>query len=658
MGWAKRQTRSIPSIGSSDKTLSFTDYSKGLNSFLANDVIPNSDKANYFRLVNNGRITTLGEYSTRKGVDMHSSPAGLTEDATQTSVTGAADQSFTEIQRLAQKFTTTSAGRLTKVEINIKNIASATGTVKVEVWTDLTGAPGVKIATSTIIANTATSTYAYLPARFVEAPAISAATDYWIVVYIQPIGANNYNWSSTTSDTTALISTDSGVTWVAQTFALNFKQSYATDGGVKGIVRAVKSDGTTISVFWHGTTMYTVDEVTSALTSIKTGLSASATNYRGVVVNDVLYYVNGFDGLRKWDFTTEAQVNSTDYTHITLHKGLLFLVRKDDPNRVDYSNFADYEVYTSTDFIYVPAPKTGDPITAVQSLNGYLMLWTQDNKYILSGDDNVTFSLDEAPDQKGTYTQETTTVDKNFAYYLSNDGVYRTNGSEATLISDNAYEELLRLPNRNDSIICVNKGRLYLWYRKSGADTNESCYVWNLNYGEDTIESLDTNSMIGRAVTAPNDNNQLLVGSSKVGQLFWQELESNNYDNAGGDIEFILQTHYNPYGDPSVLKELRYWNPRFGAQSGNYAIRCEYASDLRDDWTLYRDVNVQGLGVIWGNGTTWGGGAVYGSTAELQAQLYVPSEYRRIALRYKNFAARQPNTFLGQTIKLQTRRMR
>ena len=112
------------------------------------------------------------------------------------------------------------------------------------------------------------------------------------------------------------------------------------------------------------------------------------------------------------------------------------------------------------------------------------------------------------------------------------------------------------------------------------------------------------------------------------------------------------------FDSPSVLKEIRYWQPRFGAQSGNYTIACEYATDLRDNWQTYSSPNVQGSGYLWGDsGTVWGA-FTWGTTAEIQSQLYVPGEYRRIAIRYKHYAARQPNSFLGHTLRVQTRRMR
>jgi hypothetical protein len=442
---------------------------------------------------------------------------------------------------------------------------------------------------------------------------------------------------------------------------MNFKQYYATSGGIKGLHRAYKSDGTKVTLFAQGTALYSVNDVTGALTTVKSGLNASATQYRFVTVNDIVYYVNGYDGLRKWDFTTESQVNATNYTHICEHKGLLFLVDALDPNKVVFSNFAAYETFTSTDFIYVPSPKTGDPVAALQPLNGLLLIPTRKGKYILSGEDNATFTLEEAPDKKGTFTQETVTSDKNFMYYLSDDGVYRSNGSEAQLLSESNFQSILSLANKESCCLVVNKGRLYLWFRSDGAAANDSCYVWNLNYGKggaDCLESTDVNAYVTRAVNGFRDSNDLLVASSLVGQVYWQEKSSNDNTNLGGDINFILQTHYMTFGSPSVLKEVRYWEPRFGAQSGNYAVRCEYASDLRDNWQLYSAPNVQGSGYLWGDsGTVWGS-FTWGTTAEVQEQLYVPGEYRRIALRYKHYATRQPQKFLGHTLIVQQRRIR
>jgi hypothetical protein len=659
--WAKRAVRPVPAPSSASQTFEINDYSLGYNSFLSNDKFPfKSGATNMWRLAQDARIVTLGDYETRKGTDFHSAAAGSTQDDTITSTTGAADKNFSQTVRFAQVFTSSVTQRLEKVEINLKNVNSATGTIMVEVWSNVSSAPGVLLARSSIAASAVTSSYQYLTARFAEAPPISSATNYWIVVYVQATGVNTYSWSSTTTETTALTSTNSGSTWSSTSYAMNFKQHYATSGQTIGLHRAYKSDGTKKTLLVQGTVLSSVDEVTGALTTVKSGLSASATHYRFVTVNDIVYYVNGYDGLRKWDFTTESQVNATNYTHITVHKGLLFLVTADDPNKVIFSNFADYETFTSTDFIYVPSPKTGDPVTALKPLNGYMLIPTLDSKYILSGDDNATFILEEAPDQKGTFTQETITADKNFVYYLANDGVYRSNGTEPQILSSDIYQEIVDMPNKPEACVVINNGRLYVWHTPSGTVGNSKCYVFSLNYGDGggTTESIDTNSFVSRAVVAYRDSDALLVGSSKLGQVCWQELPSNDYTNLGGDINFELDTHYIVGSSPAVLKEIRYWQPRFGAQSSDYTITAEYATDLRDNWTTYSSPQVQGAGITYGSGATYGSGEVYGTTSEVQSYLYIPGEYRRIAVRYKHYATRQPQSFLGHTFVIQTRRLR
>lgn len=661
MPWAKRAKRPVPPISSKSSNYEINDYSMGMNSFVSNDKFPvKNGGSNMWRLAQDARITTLGEYETRKGFDFYSAAAGETQDQSITNTTGAADKTFNTVTRLAQKFTTSSAGALSRLDINLKNASIATGTILIGIYTDNSGSPGTLLATTSTDPSTITTSYAYSIFRFASAPTLTSSTAYWIVAYVQSVGTNSYSWSSTTSATTAKISTDSGNSWSTTTYALNFKQYYATTGGVKGLYRAYKTDGTKITLFAHNTTLYSVNDVTGAITAIKTGLSASATVYRFAKFNDVIYYVNNFDGYRKWDYTTESQVNAANYSLICSHKGLIFLGGGIDPNAIIYSNFGLPEMFTSTDFIYADAPKTGDSVVALASLNGSLLIWNHNNKFILSGSDNSTFSVDAAPDQKGTYTQETVTQDDNYVYYLSDDAVYRSNGSEAQAMSNNNYQDILTLQNKNKVVLCRNKGRLYMWYTSTGSSFNDSCWVWNINFSSSDnkcLESKDTNSYVSFAFNGYNDNDNMLVASSLIGQIFWQELDSNDYNNLGGVINTLWQTHYLTGSSPAVLKEYRYWEPRFGAETGSYTIDCDYAYDRRDNWQTYSSPSIQGSGPIWGSGILWGS-FVWGTTAEVQQQLYIPGEYRRTAIRYKHQAIRQPIKFLGHTLVSQERRLR
>lgn len=654
MPWSKRLTKTIPNISSNSQEVEYNDYSKGMNNYIANDVI----KPEFLKLAQDARMPTLGEYETRKGADFHTDSVGETIDVQQTSTTGAADASISQTKRIAKKITFTTSGRCPRLDVRLKNSASATGTIMVELWSSDGTEPDTMLARSSIHEVDLTSSYAYLSARFINAPSVSA-TNYWAVVYVQANGTNEYKISSTTNASTGLSSTTSGSTWSASSVDYNVKAYLATDAAPKGLHRAYKSDGTKRTLLPVGTVLYGADDVTGALTSLKTGLSSSATKYRFCTVNDIVYYVNGLDGIRKLsgaNFATEAQVTSTNATIVMEHKGLLFFADKNDPNKVFFSNFADYETFTSTDFIYVPSPKTGDPVTAMASLNGTLIIWTKFRKYVLYGSDNATFQLEEAPGKKGTYTQETVTTDKNFAYFLSDDGLYRFNGTSDELISKNNYEDVRGIANKDKCCLAFNKGRLYLYYAELGLSYNNRCMVYNINFN--SLESYDTDTYVSFAVNGFNDSEQLFVASSVIGQVYKQEATDNDYTNLGGDINYYLQTHYLTFGSASRFKEIRYWKPRFESQSGSYSITCEYGYDLRDNPQTNSSPNVQGDGYIWGDsGTVWGS-FTWGTSPELQSDLSVPGEYRRVQFRYKHYATRQPHKFLGHTFVTETRKLR
>lgn len=662
MSWAEQSYPPIPSLTSRTNNLEMNDYSYGMDSYVSNDKFPvKNGGSNRWRLAQDARIPTLGEYETRKGFDFYSAAAGETQDQAITSTTGAVDQTFATTSRLAQKFTTASAGSLSRVDLNIKNPSSAaTGVVMVAIYTDVSSAPGVLLAQTSTNSINITSSNSYVSFYFASAPTLLSATNYWIVAYVQATGTNSYSWSSTTSATTAKTSVDSGASWSATSYAMNFKQYYATTGGVKGLIRVTKNDGTKYTFFAHNTSLYSVNDGTGAVTAVKTGLSASATDYRFAFANDILYYVNNYDGYRQWNFTTESQILSTNWKLICWHKGLMFLGGGADPNAIFFSNFGVYDTFTSTDFVYAGAPKTGDPPVAFNSLNGYLLVRCRNNCFIVSGDDNATISVDQAPDQKGTYTQETVTQDEQYVYYLSDDGMRRSNGSESHLMSQNIYEDVKGIRSKDNSCVVINRGRLYLWFTGATSAQNDSCYVWNLNFSSsenDTIESYDTGAYVARAFNAYDDDDTLIVASSIVGQVFWQELSTNDYNNLGEPINFLLQSHYYTGASPAVLKEYRYWEPRFASSSANYTATCEYAYDRRNNWQLRDATNLQGSGATWGSGILWGA-FTWGTTAEVQAYLNIPGEYKRTAVRYSHYGARQPVKFLGHSFEIQTRRMR
>jgi hypothetical protein len=81
-------------------------------------------------------------------------PAGEALDAAHVSTTGAADQSVGVTTWKAKKWTAVASGRLTKVEIRVKNASSATGPIIVLVYSDSPGSPGTLLAQTSIVDGT------------------------------------------------------------------------------------------------------------------------------------------------------------------------------------------------------------------------------------------------------------------------------------------------------------------------------------------------------------------------------------------------------------------------------------------------------------------------------------------------------------------------
>lgn len=647
--------RSLPRVIPNPlEKIELLDYSKGINSFDANDVV---DKT-YWRYATDARISTLGRYTTRKGCDFYTVPIGETADTQQTSVTGASDGNVGLATRLAAKYVATGTGRLTKVDLNFKNSAAATGTIIVEIQSNDGSEPsGTVMASSSIPASSPTSSYAYISVRFIEAPQVAAATTYWIVCYIQDDGSGLYKWSSTTNATTALSTTDSGTTWASTAYDLNYKTYISTDSPTLGIYRAYKSDGTKKTLLAHGTSVYSVSDVDGSTTAIKTGLTASGT-YRFATANDVIYYVNGVNGPRKWDFTTEASNpgTTTVSNNIILHKDQMMYVDATSPTRVFFSDKGDFETFTSTNFFYVPSPKTADPITGWAVLNDNLYIFTRRTKWALYGSDLSNFVLRRSTGLKGTWVQENIQSTRNHIYFVAEDGIYRFNGATDELISKEITDEFNSIADLSDVTTALHNNRFYLFYTTSGASNNK-CLVYNINYG--SWESIDKNTYVGFTShwDGSSDNSSLIAASNLVGAAYYSELSTNTYNNLGKQLEFEVRTRYEFFENPASKKRVKRWYPRFAGESGSYNVSCQYDKDFANNPTTSLQ-SLAGSGTTWGSGGTWGSGLTWGTTANVSPRISIPGRAKYIQFRLKRTGVDNPVEFYGHTLLYMTQRPR
>lgn len=646
----------IPST-TSDKTRPiYNDFRKGLVTYVPNDSRP-KESLSY---MTDSRASSVGEYKTRQGCDFYSVPIGETVNVQVTSTTGAADKLFSTTTWLAEKLTAAATAQLSRVDVRLKN-TSATGTVIVAVYSDDSGTPATLLARSSIASADITGSYAYLSARFIEAPTITNGTAYWVVVYTQTSGTGSYILSSTTNSTNAKTSTDGGQTWSSASYSLNAKLYTATAGGVKGMFRAYRPDGTVKTFMAHKTFLYTIDDVTGATTPIDTGIDANSTYVRFEYVNDKLYYVTGLQKPRVYDWVSSSEVSTAlgNARSIIEHVGILFYLDSTDLTKMFFSNFAVYDTFTSTDFIYIPAPKRSDYAVGFGKLNGALYPFTRLNKYVLYGQDNATFRLDEAPAQKGSYTQESIVWDDNYIYFASDDGVYQFNGtSEKNLMFNEGLgilDQYMELLDKDNCVLEVHSNRLYVWYTPNGMPDNSRCFVYNLVL--QVWESNDTQTFIGKAFGRKDAGNLFLQASNRIGAIYLGEQSTNDYTNLGEVMSFELRTPYEPFGKPEELKWIPYWRPHFQTTAGDYSVQCGFATDFSDDATYY-DLELQGSGFTYDSADSLYDSATYAAAADISnTTLEMYGEAKRWQRRYKHTAAREPVEFTGETLQVESQRM-
>jgi hypothetical protein len=575
---------------------------------------------------------------------------------------------FSTIIWFAQKVVAGSSGRLTALEANIRNTTGATGTVVLALYSDSAGSPGSELVRTTVDSSTITSSFQYVKGRSITCPDIVSGTTYWIVGYTQTDGVGSFQVSSTTAAATGKTSTTGGVSWNSTITAFNVKLSTATASGSKGCIRLRRPNGTSYTFLAHGTSVYSVNETTGVTTAIDTGLDANATAVRFDYVADTLRYVQPGSTTkpRKYDFTTAASVTAAPENAIAVinHVGLEFFISADDPSKFYWTNYLLYDNFTFGDFQYVPAPKTSDQLVGFSKLNGSLYVHTRNNKYIFSGRENATFQLDNAIGQKGTFSQESTCYDEDYIYLASDDGIYRFNGADEVNIcvsSDGQSGVLdwwLSLLNKKNTVLELYNNRLYVFYTPNGSASNTKCMVYNLLYG--VWESDDTRAQVGFTYASADQTNYFIQASNRVGMLMLAETDSNDYNTMGEPLSWELRTNYNHYGTPAQYKWADAYRPHFDTVTGDYSVQVEYATDYSDAPTT-NDIPLAGGGIRFNQGYTFNSGNYFSNAAQVNPMddaPLIPGEWRRLQLRYFHEAAREPVSFDGHTISLQTQRLR
>jgi hypothetical protein len=593
---------------------------------------------------------------TRKGPGFYSVPLGETVDQQQTTVTGAADQSIGTSIWYGKKFTAGATGRLTKVELNLKYGTNPSQHLEVAIYSDSGGSPGTKLASSSILSSEIGASYTYEIARFVEAPVVSSGTSYWVIAYMQEGGTGDYKWSSTTAATTAKTSSNQGGTWSSTTFDLNCKTYVSTNKPLLGGIRYTPSNAAAKTIIAVDTGVYSVSDVDGSLTALKTGLSSSAVAYTFAQSNDVLYVCNGVDTPQQYDGSTwQAVSSSSGYTgsipvskFITFHKNRLWVVDKDNPTKLVFSDLGSYNKFTSTNIIYAPSPKSGDPITGLVVFQDNLIIFTRKTKYVLFGDDPGNFVLRQSSGKKGSVNQSTIATSPNHVYFLSDDGVYRYNGSSDELMSDPIQTEVNNMSDKTKASAVYHANYYRLYYPAGIAVTNNACILW------DDINKIwlrDSNTFIDKSFV--NESEELYEGSSQVGAIYYSE---QKYSDLGKPLEFKYWTKY--FGDGIHKIFLRRVLPSIRLQTQPYNLSVNIDMDQKGNVPLQYTISAQAAGSTWGGGAAWTDNVtVWGSSSVSTPTILQGSEAFWHQIRYEQTGVDTPVEILSYLLQFRSRRV-
>jgi len=627
---------------------------KGLNMVAPDQVMPEGESPYvlnarmYARSDGDSRVAIR----TRKGTERFSTPVGETANV-QNVGTATATAEISPDEWVAQPFTASSTGALTKFEVDVKKQAGATGIVMVDIYTDVASAPGVKMMSSSIKTSDITTTFQYLPAYYIHAESITNATTYWAVFYVQEGGTGKYELNLADA-TGAIRSTDGGTNYSALNDSVRYKTYTSTAGRVLGAYRWYPQNSNDRTLFAHKTNLYSVPDNTGTPTSIYSSIYSGADYVRFAQMNDILYWVDGDSVCKQWDGTTVSSLTNSPNspTHIITHQQRLFFVSDDDPTRVTFSDLNEPTSYASTNFFYVPRPKSPDRIAGWTVFQESLVIFTHETKHVLYGTDIGSFTRKEAVGTKGAISQEAIVTDRNYIYFMADDKqIYRYNGISDELISEKVQPELSAITDVSSVRLAIYDNQLRVYYAKNPDAQNHRMLLFDIVYKQ---WFRDTERPVGGCLEWYLDDNRLIEFSSAVGALYYAE---QDYSDLGSPIEFAYWTAYKMYTSGAAKDRVKKFRPVLRAADQAYYMMVGKDIDFQNSPDM-RAYFVSGQGTTWGGGALWGGGAVWGTQRLVDNASGMSRRGKHTQYRFEKTGVETPVEILGYIAAIKAGRPR
>lgn len=357
-------------------------------------------------------------------------------------------------------------------------------------------------------------------------------------------------------------------------------------------------------------------------------------------------------------------------SQVLFHKDRVWGVDANDPNKIVFSENPGNPAYDPTGAIpttarqqwyyewlsvsywYVPRPHNGSPITALVSFQDSLTVFTQDNKYVLSGSDRGSLYLRQSTGSKGALSRRGVTNDENNIFFVGSDGLYSFNGSEDTKVSSliNPLFDACGQKEMISPVIWKNEVRFYM--ASQGSPVNDLCVIYNKDLEE---LLLDTDTYVNRAIPYldADDNGELIEFSSLVPVTY---LAEQNYHSLGAPIDFEYRLKYDSMGTPAQRKRLKRFYPILQGVDSSFNIQLMMDKDFEDSPRI-KDYFMATKGAKWGE-FKWGDGTVLGGDKSFKLKRQSYSGYANYwQLRVARKGVNNRVAFIGAQFSYKTKRL-
>jgi hypothetical protein len=426
--------------------------------------------------------------------------------------------------------------------------------------------------------------------------------------------------------------------------------TYSGTDPVTNCREVYKSDGTKFVLRSLGTKLQSGDG-SGAWADIATGLTSGKV-WDFVVVNDIVYMVNGVDTPRKWAFTGSASTvagisngETIDYFNDRIWTGT--------GSTISYSALGDYENFAGGGSVECYKKDGKGKITALRHLNGRQIVIKERQKYSWEA---LTLSvLAFQPIGQGTKSLRSVVIGPDgYLYFTNKKGIWRNRGyDQDDYLSRDVEPEFIAMDGSKEVNLAATwfQNEYWLAYTPSGQTVNTK--VFRLKSATGQFLWKDWRASCFCVFELSDGTEQLIFGSSQSDSAIYKRYTAEqdaSYNHNGAAIDsYYTLAFLNPVSRKQLLRWKRCF---FQFEQGGAWYACIHWRTSTVGGFVQEMVSLNPTTDLWANdGSLWEAtGDVWPGQDIIEGYLrHFSTKARGIQFKVGANLVNQPFRFLGLT---------